>query len=510
MKEITLQIGELVEFLQENYDVEFKTDHFSKVPFELYFPSVNDTWVKCEKIYQKEAPLYKIVFDNNSNLVAADDHLLVDYDMSTKKVKDFKPGDELQAFECISNTKVADNGVVFSPQIESGDHVYLTENGLLHHNTYEVTETVNRYINSSPTKAEFVYEAGDIGSAMTSLVPFFYKHSQNKVIVLDDNDKMIMGKGLDQSIMNIMKAFLDPMASTTKPITVRANLLPAFEAGLKNLETLDEDLQESGAVFEVDLESLREDNVFRVLINGKEVSNNQVSLQESHQLQNLIWDPDEAPNSWGRLHEAGNVFDDLLDDEYDEDEYDDEDSFEEDTFEEDIANTKKSKKEPSSFPRKFLFNSSVIFISNLEEHEINSAVLDRVEAVEIKLSLTQFLERLGKIYGGLAKSTGQFAVSSDIREWSKKSVYTVIGVAIEGWKSGVPIFGLPVQINRKLTFRMFDEFVSAWERYAMDLSERKYGRNLSGSTKEYKKKIADEVLPIMMRRKVLPFLRKKA
>jgi len=378
--------------------------------------------------------------------------------------------------------------------------------------TYEVMETCKRYMPQSPTKAGYVYEAGDIGSSMSTLVPFFYKHSQNKVIVLDDNDKMIM-KGLSQDIMNIMKGLLDPKSATEKPITVRANMLKIFQARLDDLDEGDE-LQE-GVLFEIDTEALRE-NRFRLSIDGEPVVDKMISLQESHDLQNRIRPLREDERTYSNIHakstrylrEATNK--ELLDDLLGQEEPDEYEGMEED----DIKAMKSMKAsgateqgdENATFPRRFLFNSSVIFVSNLEMNDINSAVLDRVEAVEVKLTLDQFLERLGKIYGGLARIGEGSQASPQVRDWAKKCVYTVIGIAIESWKANKPVFGKPIEINRKLTFRMFDEFVSAWERYAMDRAERVDGRELDVGDKAYMNKLSNDLVPEIIRRKVIPFL----
>jgi hypothetical protein len=52
---------------------------------------------------------------------------------------------------------------------------------------------------------------------------------------------------------------------------------------------------------------------------------------------------------------------------------------------------------------------------------------------------------------------------------------------------------------------MFDEFVSGWERYAMDYAERQ-GQELSAGNKPMLDKLATTLIPEIMRRKVIPFL----
>jgi len=379
--------------------------------------------------------------------------------------------------------------------------------------TFEVMEVCKRYMPQSPSKAKYVYEAGDIGSAMSSLVPFFYYHSNNKVIVLDDNDKMIM-KGLEQSILNIMKAIMDPKAAKEKPITVRGTLMKAFQNQYDDLVSADAEALKEGVWIEVDTEALKE-NRFVVAVDDEIVVDNYISLRESQNLQNRIIDntDENYTKSWDYLREGKmgtnkELLDDLIGSDEDEDEY-------AGYTKEDIKAMKSMKDsgatesfgEGESFPRRFLFNSSIIFISNLEMDDINSAVLDRTESVEVKLSLDQYLERLGKIYSNLAKIGDSSLVDPKVRKWSRECVYTLIGIAIECWKANRPVFGKPVEINRKLTFRMFDEFVSAWERYAMDRCERVYGKDLNVDDKALMTKISNDLIPEMMRRKVIPWLK---
>jgi hypothetical protein len=240
---------------------------------------------------------------------------------------------------------------------------------------------------------------------MSALVPFFYKHSQNEVIVLDDNDKMVM-KGLSQDIMNIMKALLDPKAADEKPVTVRANMLDIFQSRLGDL---DDDGEIAGApikeghYFEVDANALKEGRMI-LSIDGESVIDKHLSLQETHELQNQLKPLREAElkyvNPYARdmrtLREATNkeMLDDFLEDE---------EELERDAIKRTKGGPKDEGEEKGSFPRRWFFNSSVIFISNLEMLELNTAVLDRVEAVEVKLTLDQFLQRLGGIYNGLGK-----------------------------------------------------------------------------------------------------------
>jgi len=399
--------------------------------------------------------------------------------------------------------------------------------------TYEVTSVCERFIGQSPIKARYVYEKGDIGSAMSALVPFFYHHSHNAVIVLDDNDKMIM-KNLEQDIMNIMKAILDPVAED-KPITVRGTMMKAFQARYDDLLAADAEEEDKkaakreGKVFEVDADALRE-NRFILKINNEIIVDKHISLQESHKLQNQMIPIREKEETYvnpyakslkdysrrnelreveiGKFGTNKELLDDLIGGD-DDSEYEGMTAEDKRIMKQMKADgaTEFSQEGDGSFPRKFTFSSSVIFVSNLEMNDINNAVLDRVTGVEVKLNLDQFLERLGKIYGALGKMRAGTSVDPSVRKWAKECTYTLIGIVIEAWKANKPLWGAPVEINRKMTFRMFDEFVAAWEMYAMDLCERNYGKSLNVADKTFMNKLSQDLIPVVLKRKCIPWLK---
>ena len=392
--------------------------------------------------------------------------------------------------------------------------------------THEVMETCKQYMGSNPRKARYTYESGDIGSSMSALVPFMYAHSQNEIIVLDDNDKMLMTQ-IDPAVQNIMKALLDPKAANEKPITVKNTMRKTFAAQYNDLMA-EREAEEDAAVkkmraakesrvIELDVEKLKE-GICRLTIDGVEVVNEYRPLKECKELLSKVrplreiiteekygnrFRPTLADYTGGRLYEARSNAD-FLNELLGED--DDEDKNAEDAGPiSGGADADMGEEGDADFPRRFVFNSSIIFISNLSLDQINIAVLDRCESKEVKLSLQQFLDRLGAIYAGLCKGQEYSNVSQDLRDWAKKCVYTTLGIAIEAFKTGTVIFGTTVEINRKLTFRMFDEFVVAWIRYAWDQAERVDGKDINDPA--YRAKLGKELIPSMLRRKVIPWLK---
>ena len=367
--------------------------------------------------------------------------------------------------------------------------------------TFEVQKVCQNYLHESPTSAKLVEVAGAIGKSESSLVPFFYKYSQNYIILFDDCDTMVM-ENQSNDIRNLMKGILDINAKTSKPVNVNINMRRQYNKIYKQLVT-DESAEDNrksareGRIFEVDVEALRENRLV-VAINDVIAIDKLIPLNEAQDLQNRIIPIKEKENKYENIYAKSlREYSRINEADDDDEDYEDDD---------DLLDTESQNVDDGEFPSKFLFNSKVIFISNLELNQINDAVLDRATAVEVKLTCEQFLERLGKIYGGLAKMSHDSMVNPTVREWSKKNVYTVIQIAIEAWKSGMPIFGAPVEINRNLTFRMFNEFVSAWERLARSYAEKKDRKKLDGSDRAYLDRISKLLVPEMFRLKVIPYL----
>jgi hypothetical protein len=98
--------------------------------------------------------------------------------------------------------------------------------------------------------------------------------------------------------------------------------------------------------------------------------------------------------------------------------------------------------------------------------QINKAVKDRCRVIEVKLSLSEFMDRLTSSFDGVYKGHG------DLGEWSKKNAYTALGICIAAYNTGKPLNGQAVQINQKLTFRFFTSMVELWEDFTETMTEK--------------------------------------
>lgn len=465
MKKITLEIGQLFDFLREKLDYKFDKDKFIDIDdLSIYIDDENGEPALINALIEKTDDVYETKFDNGKVLRSAGEHLIsvepfADKDHVTARLtKDWEPGDDIPYLKtkCVSNEKVADKQTVYGFSIDTEKHLYKDADGMVHHNTYTAKKTAEKYAPSSGKK--FSYFSGAMSSALSSIIPFFYYHSKNEIIMLDDNDAMLM-KSVDQKIQNMMKAILDPSA-LHKPVSVPTSMLDMLSSKLK-------DYHESADI-KIDADALREGR-FVCEVNGEVVCNGPIQLSEAQKLSNIIYKK--------RLDEG------ILDD-------DDED------IEDEIADDEAEERMPSEFT----FNSSVIFISNLKPSEISPAVADRCEMVDVQLTLSQYMHRLSKILGGLCKGEEYSSRPQYVRDWAKASVYTLLQGIVEAFHRGVSLFGAPVQIRRKFTFRMFEEFCGIWARFATTKAEE---LGLDLQDRDNQVKIAKLITPNVIKRMLM-------
>lgn len=351
--------------------------------------------------------------------------------------------------------------------------------------TYTVKKVIKNYL---PNGKKLSYESGDIGANLTSLVPFLFYHRDNEIIILDDNDK-VLKKECDTSIKNFLKGILDPDAPN-KPVSVRANQLRQYQAGLELLMDEEANLKENytpvkeGVLIEIDEEALYE-NRFVMKVNGITQLNEMISMQEAHDLSNMVRPCTKAEGA--RLKES------LIDDDFEDQDEEFIDNGDEDTFGE-------------SFPRKFVFNSSMVFISNLDFKQIDPANLDRCESIEVKLNLDQFMGRLQSVLGGLCQGSTYSTTPQYMRDWAKKCVFVILEGIVEAFYAGARLFSQDIIIKRKFTFRMFEEFCVYWIRHAYLVAEK---NNLDLDKQEVRDQIAKEITGKTIVQKILPWISKR-
>lgn len=475
-KEITLEIKDFFDFISQKFEIKFKENEFvdlDELGIEVQIPNADGKYVDINGLIIKKDDLYETSFDNGKTLKSAAGHLISvepfhkPDECLTRFTKDWEPGDDIPYLKtkCVSNKKIAEGQTVYGLSVVDDKHLYKDSDGMIHHNTYTVRKIIEQYIGDSGKK--LVYSAGAMSPAITSVAPFFFFHKDNEIIILDDNDKILM-KSCDQNTQNFMKAVLDPSAMR-KPVTLAPKYVKMSQSNLDDYaaQSLDESVGNRGTRVDIDMEALKE-GFFRYSINGEVKDCFKLSEADKLAFSNMI--------SSKKLKEA-------FDDEDDESLFGDDND---DEFEGDGQSN--ITMEPS-----FIFNSSVVFISNLKLKDISSAVADRCECIEVSLTLPQFMERLEAVLGGLCKGEEYSSRPQWMRDWGKQSAYTAFLGVVEAFNSGATLFGHKVTIRRKFTFRLFEEMANEWCRLASAYALRHNDLHLNIEDKEDQRKIAQAI-----------------
>jgi hypothetical protein len=342
---------------------------------------------------------------------------------------------------------------------------------------------------------ELISESGTIGNSMTALVPFIYKHSQQKIIILDDINTLFRTNYRDP-VLNFMMAVLDKKASTTKPVKVDKSQLNRYSKQL-----------EESVEIQFDKNKLKE-GVLSIKANGDEIFNEHISLGESQELYHMIQDRKKPikKNKYGFLKEATNkeFLNDILEDSDSEEDIESYDNYNYDDGEEDTLF------DPTTVPERFPFTSRIILITNVKMTEINQAFRDRCLVFFIELSVDQYIERLEMVLPKILND--ELDISKDILDWAKQYTYNALVNSLRAFKHNYAIpyksngqsLAMPVEINRDLTFRLYEELVQKWIVFA----SKKLGNNIKNvsTREEMSKKL---VKPFIILH-VLPFLKAAA
>lgn len=337
---------------------------------------------------------------------------------------------------------------------------------------------------------KIVSVSGTIGNAPRDIVPFFYKHSQNKIIILDDVNTIFRTNYKDP-VLTFLMAVLDKKASTTKPVKINKSQINDFNKQL-------EDMEESSFEIFIDRNKLKE-GVLSIQVDNKEIFNDLISLQESKELFNMIKPSEEKiiKNKFGFLREVTHeeYLDEVLNDESGDYDYSDLDGDDESPF------------DSTQIPERWTFNSRVIMVTNLKMAAINQAFRERCLVYYIELSIDQYIERLETVLPNLLKD--DLDISDEILNWAKKYTFESLSRTLKAFKHDYAIpysvkgnkKAVSIEINRDLTFRLFEELVQRWLVFAT----RQLGNNIKiQSTRE---DISKKLIKPFIITYIVPFLK---
>lgn len=277
-------------------------------------------------------------------------------------------------------------------------------------------------------KPTVVQESGSIGATPTPLLLFFYKNRHEKIIVLDDCDDFIISTR--QDVQNFLKNITDV---SRKPVSVSSTILSNANSILQKEQA---SLQQE-SVFEVKTDRLAE-GYCTVVINDNPLEF-PVSFKEAVQLGATFgYDKSVEVNKpkklMNRFGEFGNIQAireaQELNNKADELESEISKAMENNEFA-DIQDSN-----PGEFAsledevmeyviqNKWIFDSSIVFVSNLSINQLDSAVRSRCDWSEIRLTMPEYLCRaeqiLPKMKLGLDSSN-----ATEVINWCKFESFAI-------------------------------------------------------------------------------------
>lgn len=151
-----------------------------------------------------------VTFDNNEQVIGIDSHLFIGLDDERVKISDLKIGDYVKSNSgqiTVSNIENFDEDIdVFDITVQSDNHLFLTANGIWHHNTGK-TQTVETALENAGLKDGAGYFKITGSASPIGIYTALYKY-RDKIVLFDDCD----GALDSQDGRNIIKA-----ATDTKP-----------------------------------------------------------------------------------------------------------------------------------------------------------------------------------------------------------------------------------------------------------------------------------------------------
>lgn len=114
-------------------------------------------------------------------------------------------------------------------------------------------------------------------------------------------------------------------------------------------------------------------------------------------------------------------------------------------------------------PTDFDFNARIIFISNLNEDQVNPAVKDRCDKFELHLTVEEYMIRLGMIIANIDCGQKAGIYSEDEVDEAKALLMTVLASIIEAGNKGASLFGKRiVLVKGGLTFRLVKDLTESY------------------------------------------------
>lgn len=194
-----MQIGDIFKKISELENHNFKIDklYIPKTKFQLQ--DENKQWQDVVGMIVKEDVIYTITLDNYEFKCGSKHKLL----SNGKEIfaKDLSIGDLIDPGYKIIDIKSGAVEQVYDISLNSDSHLYVDNFGIIHHNTFEVTQQLVG-TNSESFK-------GGLTSASALYKMLFINNEKGKILIFDDLDVLLE----DKECVNILKGALESSAN---------------------------------------------------------------------------------------------------------------------------------------------------------------------------------------------------------------------------------------------------------------------------------------------------------
>ena len=322
--------------------------------------------------------------------------------------------------------------------------------------TYTVKQVVSEYypICTKNEKAvgegEYSFNSGDIGTSISDVIMFFFTHRHDNLIVLDDCDNFLSKKTANPKIANMLKALLNsnPDKMELPDGRIKYVTYATVPSEIVNRLNKRNGIKEATNI-SIDMDTLLEEKTIDIYVNDEFVTSSG-RLNES-----------EFKSFVNRLHEASDDDDDWDDEDFDDDEHRDDEGM------------LSQRGAVEAIPSVFEFSAPLLIISNLDEADINDAVVTRCEVYQLNITPEEFLIRAGQIVDNLEFGEDS-SFTEEEKRFAKKMALGGLKLAIDSEKKKIPLIpdSGPVKINKYLNFRciidLAGSFLAACDEFVLD------------------------------------------
>ena len=294
-------------------------------------------------------------------------------------------------------------------------------------------------------KPKWVSCSGSIGTSFTDLLIFFYQNRHEKVILLDDCDGFLVGN--DQNIANFLKRLLNTkLGDITTPRTIRNNANRQINAENESCNSIKINVNTS-KLLEGKCSVTYDNTTFDFNVSLKEAAKLMNTFGfKKHITEKKMYDPlhqvDKYVNKLKFFEAEDEESNDLT-----EEEQAKLDEIEAAAKEEGLANEEIDTE--LEIPEKWIFDSNLIMISNLDEDQVDEAVTSRCDVYEIHLTKAEFFCRCEQILDKL--EVGEYSSTpQEVIQWAKREAFALLKIMVMGSKQ---FKNVTVPVNVRLDFR---------------------------------------------------------